>query len=124
MRDRARFAFDAVKRHVEDNSVENSEYKSYVKSFPAMILQNGFGNAMAFAFSKSFSDKKKKTWFYVLEDIINWIKNDGKQKELKKEDVEHFLDELLKKDSASYRVWQQEALALLNWTRRFAEGMI
>jgi CRISPR-associated protein Cmr5 len=89
------------------------DYKSYVKKIPMMILNNGLGATSAFIYSKSkdgnayeLIDKQIKRWFQLSEDIIVLI------------------DWIINQNSQEYRATTNEVLALFNWLKRFAEGMI
>ncbi len=126
-RERAKYAFMCVKDL--NDGVKKSEYKSYVKSFPMMILQNGFGNAIAFAYSKSKDKKGEHTsWAWVLWHLRCWLEGDTDSSNgLNSFDnkIKTFIENrILKTDSSTYRKLEKEAVALLNWLRRFAEGMI
>jgi CRISPR-associated protein Cmr5 len=82
-RSRAAYAFEKVKEikakfEKEKNNKKESklfdEYESHVKSFPIMILQNGLGNAAAFAYAKSKKDDNGNynAWAYLLWHLINY----------------------------------------------------
>jgi len=91
-----------------------SQYRSYVKGFPAMILQNGLGNALAFALAKR---AKEQAWDKLIEHISTFV--DGP------EDHAQFIKEkVLAITPMEYRLLEQQTLSLLHWLRRFAEGMI
>ncbi len=96
----------ADKYKVADN------YQSYVKKIPMMILTNGFGATFAFVYSKKKNGNaweliytQTKVWFQVPEkdELVKWI---------------------IDQDSQLYRATTNEVLALFNWLKRFADGMI
>jgi CRISPR-associated protein Cmr5 len=100
------------KQHGEKESKKQKEYKSYVKKIPMMILTNGLGATFAFVYSKK---KNGNAWELVYNQTKEWLKvpqND--------ELVKWIIDQ----DSQSYRAVTNEVLALFNWLKRFADGMI
>ena len=96
------------------------EYKSYVKKAPMMIKNNGLGATLAFILSKS-SDGN--TWSLVYQQIDEWLKRNENNYLLnnKTGDLASIIIQL---ESGQYRAVTNEVLALFNWLRRFAEGLI
>ena len=91
-------------------SKQQKEYKSYVKKIPMMILTNGLGATFAFIYSKKKKSeayeliyKQVGEWFEIEEDLVKWI---------------------IDQESPQYRATTNELLALFNWLKRFADGMI
>ncbi len=115
-RETASYAFSCV----EEVSAKPyaSLYRSYVKGFPAMILQNGLGNALAFALAKgNKGDARSKAWAHLLDHISAYVEGP--------EDPVQFIKEnVLAASPVNYRLLEQQSLSLLHWLRRFAEGMI
>lgn len=134
---RAKFAYDCV---VEAKSKLQGEailkYKSYAKKVPMLIKTNGLGPTAAFMYSKSKSDESKKDpWWLIYSQLTEWItiqeilssqeRNGSRGYTDSKTPVcQGIADDLTRVDSHEYRLATREALALLNWLRRFAEGMI
>jgi len=88
------------------------DYKSYVKKIPMMVLTNGLGATFAFVYSKKKNGNaweliynQTKVWFQVPEndELVKWI---------------------IDQESPEYRAVTNEVLALFNWLKRFADGMI
>lgn len=121
---RADFAYKAAVKGSELSKA--SEYKSYVKKLPMYIKTNGLGAAISFCFAKGNGKNAKaditKAWGLIYSQIEDWLKNHWELSELNKE--ERLMENLLKMDSPEYRATTIEVLALLNWMRRFAEGLI
>jgi CRISPR-associated protein Cmr5 len=116
---RAAFAYGAA---VEGAGLsKSSEYKAYVKKLPMYIKTNGLGAAMSFAFAKG-KGSKNNAWGLIYHQIEDWLKEDDKQL------IELYnislMKALMNSDSSAYRATTIEVLALLNWMRRFAEGLI
>lgn len=134
----------------EDFKIKKEDYRSYAKKFPIMVLTNGFSHAMAFAFSKGFEIKKEnkdserdkkekrevdkdnikvKTWGLLFFHIVKWLNpevrniNPVEAKEI----YEHcmkFMNHMLDKGADNSRFYEEEALSILNWIRRIADGRI
>lgn len=120
---RADFAYKAAKKGSELS--KSSEYKSYVKKLPMYIKTNGLGAAISFCFAKGSKNgvaDKNKAWGLIYSQIEDWLKNHWELSELNK--GERLMENLLNMESTEYRVTTIEVLALLNWMRRFAEGLI
>ncbi len=123
---RAQYAFETVRRYVEGNIQRDNklkEYRSYVKKLPAMIKVNGLGQTLAFL---AFCFAKGDQYRVLYQQISDWIKQ--KQPDLleeygEKRDME-FVEIVVAMNSNDYRVISNEVLALLDWMRRFADGMI
>ena len=120
---RSRFAYQKVEESIKKYpnvidektkklvpSKQQKEYKSYVKKIPMMILTNGLGATFAFIYSKKKKSeayeliyKQVGEWFEIEEDLVKWI---------------------IDQESPQYRATTNELLALFNWLKRFADGMI
>ena len=110
-KDRATFAYSCVIDANNDHKIKK-DYKSYVKKIPMMVLNNGLGATFAFVYSK-----KKNGNAYELIDtqIQKWFKIDEK---------EDLVKWIIEQNSSEYRATTNETLALFNWLKRFADGMI
>ncbi|MBN1182389.1 MAG: type III-B CRISPR module-associated protein Cmr5 [Bacteroidales bacterium] len=117
---RAKFAYDEVNK-----SVKVKDYKSHVKKVPMMIKTNGLGATLAFLYSKQEKDAAYKE---IGKQITDWLnEKDEKYKRYyseKAEDFQALVEQVVKINSQEYRALTIEVLALFNWLRRFAEGMI
>ncbi len=108
---RATYAFKAVQ--AVSPSLQK-EYKSSAKKLPVLIKTNGLGQSLAFI-------KKRNAYDKLYEQIGDWLqKEDDKQLVPKGELVE----QVIKLKSPVYRQATVETLALLNWIRRFVDGLI
>jgi CRISPR-associated protein Cmr5 len=118
---RAKFAYERAKAAAERKAIAK-EYKSYAKKLPMMIKNNGLGAALAFAFSKSKADDHS-SWGTLYKDIKDWLfKN--KPFLFGGSPGTDLAEAVVVLDSTSYRAVTIEVLALLNWLRRFTEGLI
>lgn len=105
---------------------KTKEYKSLVKKTPVLIKNNGLGSTYAYLFAKSQKDHLSKL---LCDQTLAWLKQDPKrliEDSLKDTDGKDrpLVEILISLDSATYRAVTNEVLALFNWLRKFAEGMI
>jgi len=125
---RSQFAYkkveEAIKKYpnVKDEKTQKSvpskqqkEYKAYVKKIPMMILSNGLGATFAFVYSK----KDKDAYGLIYKQVDEWLK----QCHIQKSDGE-LIKWIISQESPEYRAVTNEVLALFNWLKRFADGMI
>lgn len=112
---RAAFALKKVQSALKDlNGKPRKEFKAHASAFPAMIQMNGLGQAAAFYLSKS--DRHE-----VLYNILSgWLTRDG-QPYLGKADL---LDGVTSEGLPKYLVAQAEALAFLDWVKKFANAYV
>ncbi|HEU18283.1 MAG TPA: type III-B CRISPR module-associated protein Cmr5 [Deltaproteobacteria bacterium] len=99
------------------NNVDKEKLKPFSAGAPAMILQNGFGQTLAFWLAKG------KPEHVALFDILTrWfkqtdLKNFGECKQAK-----DYIQKLSTMEQRQYLSAQNEALALLEWVKRFANA--
>lgn len=116
---RASFAFNEVKAFVENNPADRTEYRSYVKKLPAMIQVNGLGQALAFY----YSNNKKKAYFEIYQSLTKWLKEKFPEA-FQQGENQTLVDVVINLDSQDYRLFTLEVMALLNWMRKFVDGMV
>jgi CRISPR-associated protein Cmr5 len=110
---RAEFALTEVKAVVTNRNVNHKEYKSYCKKFPSMVQANGLAAAVAFI------NEKQGTYKCLYDHTAKWLKQRGHCPK-----NTNLLEYACSLESAEYRVVTKEVLALFNWIRRFASGLI
>lgn len=112
---------DRIKAIAEGNDrdkIKASEYKSYASSFPAMIQMNGLGQAAAFYRSKGAGNDSKAHAYRALYDTLsNWLKRSGQPYQEK-----NLLKGITESNMQTYMLAQAEALALLDWVKKFAKA--
>ena len=100
---------------------KRGEFKSFSEGAPSMILQNGFGQALAF-----WSAKKADKHIVLIDMIMEWLsyeKDDVKNQFMKKtKDRTDFIRQLSTMDQSKYFEAQKETLALLEWVKRYANA--
>jgi CRISPR-associated protein Cmr5 len=117
----------ALKQVMENKCNKPKEFKTFCAGAPAVILQNGFGQALAFWYSKGKGSQTDK--HQVLLDIImKWLCcKDG---DVKNEFVQHcrttreMVTALSDMNQQDYLAAQGETLALLEWVKRYANALL
>lgn len=122
---RAAFAFDEVAKSVEDSAVDSKKYRSYVKKMPSLIQVNGLGQTLAFYFSKIKEDGEGRIYGEIYRTVAKWLQRQFPEhfRESTEED-HHLIKVIINLESGVYRVMTMETLALLNWMRKFADGLV
>lgn len=116
--ERAEYALNEV---LENKDKGIDKLKSFSAGAPTVILQNGFGQAMAFWLSKG-EDKHKfvfnsiKGWL-TKKSFINSANNTGKS-----EEEFEFVKRLSELEQKEYLAAQKEALLLLEWIKRYTSA--
>jgi len=133
---RAKFAYDKVLEVKRSDPKTQEKYNSYVKNAPVLILTNGLGQTLAFYLSKleKLSENTedihyeeinpdrepsgdKRAYAYLYKHISEWLA----------QTVTDGQDPLMyytRSSSLEAIRMTEEAIAMLNWLRRFAEAML
>lgn len=107
---RSKFAWDSIQGC-------NKDYVKLAKSAPALIMNNGLMQTLAF-----YQDKNKPHHQALASHLRRWImvRAGGADKD---PGFQSLMGELLKFDSRQYRQATEEALLLLRWIRQFAAAL-
>jgi len=93
------------------------DFKPFTAGLPALILQNGFGQALAFLKAKANGQDKHHHSFKIITawlvkmNILNQENNDV-----------DYLRQLSTMDQQAYLHAQKETLAMLEWLKRYANA--
>lgn len=144
---RAEFAFKCAEQgkkilnekgeEIDGEWYKDSNYKSYVKKVPVLIKTNGLGPTVTFIYSKrkkidgkeiapGKKENPKNAYDLIYKQVTKWLESEPKgllAAELKRANRE-LARVVVSIDSALYRAVTVEVLALFNWLKRFAEGLI
>lgn len=114
---RAKYAFAAVKSvsSGSDNSLKK-QYKSAAKKLPILIKTNGLGQSLAFI------KKRNEGYDKLYEQIGGWFRTKDAAHPLAQEG--ELIQKVIQLPSSTYRHVTVETLALLNWVRRFVDGLM
>lgn len=94
----------------------NEGGRAVAKKVPAQIIQNGFLGALAFAI-----ENKGIGYENTFKAILEHLKIAKRDQGLPCDGLQEFLDALCAKDADVLRAVTSEALAYLNYLRRFAK---
>jgi len=119
---RAEFALYEVLNITEKlDEKAKKDFKSFSAGAPSMILQNGFGQALAFWLSKK-TDKHLN----LFDIVMKWLSYDNgkdvKNAFASKNERKEFIKELSEMKQSKYLTAQKETLALLEWVKRYASA--
>ena len=113
---RAAFAYDCVNEISQNSNGElKKKYKSGAKKLPVLIKTNGLGQALAFINRRDVGNEKLYKMigeWLTCKQLIELGHNIG------------LVDVIISKPSDEYRRITTETLALLNWVRRFVDGLM
>lgn len=97
---------------------QNADYANLAKSAPALIMNNGLMQTLAFYESKSKNHHKA-----LSRHICAWLSLRGFSNS-KSGAFREIMSDLFNSKSADYRRATEEALALLRWIRQFASALV
>lgn len=112
--ERAAKAWKYITEDVEDQRF-GGKYGGWVKKLPALVLTNGLGQTLAYLRAKA---AKQVAAQKVYDHLSSWVMGEMGHPN------ESLLEWLMQKDSAAYRRATTEALAFINWLKRFAEAKL
>lgn len=92
------------------------KYKSLAQKMSSYILTNGLGQTLAYLKAKGKGDQRDEHEI-LYGHLSAWV-----MKEMEGEESERLLNWVMEKDSPAYRRATTEALAFINWLKRFAEA--
>ena len=119
---RSDFALEQLKNTFSNggNLTIKKELANFIVGAPTMILQNGFGQTMAFLLSKckGKTDKKDKH-FFTFRTIARWSERVNEKVPSEKS---AFFEAVSSLEQADYLKLQEEALKMLQWLKRYARA--
>ena len=111
---RAQFAWDCAK---EGTALAGDEYRNLAKAAPALIMNNGLMQTLAF-----YQDKGKPQHMALAGHLRRWImKRAGGNGQ--DPGFQPMMDVLLRAQPDQYRRATDEALLILRWIRQFAAAL-
>lgn len=118
--ERAVFAWDKVSQ--VENSMRDA-YATAVKKCSARIMTNGLGQTLAFLKGEQGAEKRLyehlNEWLCQKAKTIVWRRDDGQECAASDEVVKR----VVQVSSVIYRQATQEALAALNWFKRYVDAI-
>jgi len=115
---RAEFALEKIANIPAE---KKDRFKPFSAGAPSMILQNGFGQALAFWIAKGKDEHT--AMFNIVKEWLSYKHNDVHNRFVK-ETTSHreFLEAISGMEQSEYITAQKETLALLEWVKRFANA--
>ncbi len=98
-----------------------ASYRSYVESLPATIVMNGLGQACATVLARaSGTSPREQAYRLLYGHVQDWLcRSEGVYSE-----EESLIDAIVKNDQRKYIHAQAEALAYLDWLKKFAQAFL
>lgn len=118
---RAQMAWEHVQSVKTAAKSEPKRYGSTVHGLPALIRNAGLSQALHFVLSRKHEESKR-----VLKHLAAQLKRVDAKIDTEREDdgVDGLLDSVRKADLGMYLRLTQEALACVNWYKRFVQGVL
>lgn len=115
---RARHALDKMRGIQRDYPEEvQQKFVSYVESLPATILANGLGQAAATLLAQAKGDERD-AHYLLYQALQDWLCRNDPQAPYRGETK--LMDAIVNHDRTTYLRAQAEALAWLEWLKKFA----
>jgi CRISPR-associated protein Cmr5 len=117
---RSRFALDQLERFTAGGQRVSEELANFVVGTPTMILQNGFGQTMAYLLStcKGNYDPNEKHYF-TFRAIARW--SERQNANISSNECT-FFGSVAGLSQQEYLTLQEEALKMLQWLKRYARA--
>ncbi|MGI9951585.1 type III-B CRISPR module-associated protein Cmr5 [Moorellaceae bacterium AZ2] len=117
---RARDALNKI-RNIQRNYPEDIQQKfvSYVESLPAAILTNGLGQAAATLLAQA-KGNERDAHYILYQDLQDWLCRDDPEGWAPYRGETDLMAAIVSYDRTAYLRAQAEALAWLEWLKKFA----
>lgn len=116
---RASFALKAVEGFQQLDKTRQAELRRYITQLPALIHMNGLGQALAFFRSKGQHSAHEEVYLCLGQWLCQ--EPDGRVFDGKEPDL---LKAITSTDLFNYMAAQNEALAVLEWLKKFAVALL
>jgi CRISPR-associated protein Cmr5 len=107
---RSEFALEGVKTFPGDRD----KFKKLAAGLPAMILQNGFGQTLAFLLAKG-----KGEHIQAFDLMIRWLEN---RRVINDRDRGKAMESISIMSQKDYLYAQEEAMQVVEWVKRYANA--
>lgn len=119
---RAHHALDRVRTVEHKCSAETQQrFVSYVESLPAAVLANGLGQAAATLLAQA-KGNERDAHYLLYRALQDWLCRDDPQAPYKGE--ADLMSAIVNHDRTTYLRAQAEALAWLEWLKKFAAAFL
>lgn len=126
-RQRADDALQKVRALQNGDDDAYGNYVSFVKALPAVILQNGLGQALATELASSGTDNAtKKGHKFLFAHVNQWLGRDNETAPFPAacDAQTGILQALMSGEQKQYLLAQHEALAYVSWLKKFAVALL
>ena len=124
--ERAEFALKKIQAILEGTDpIHKAEVRRYLNNLPALIRMNGLGQALAFLLTKKKKKPEDKDTAHdaIYRMVGTWLCDASSKGRIFSEDAD-VLTSITQSDMAHYMAAQNEALALLQWLKKFAVALL
>ncbi len=116
---RAKFALEKIQQ-LSQQQGKAKEAALYIRRLPALTFGNGLGQALAFLLAKA-EGKKDNPARYVYDIVSDWI---IRERKIYPENGTDLLESMMNNNRDKYMIAQEEAWALLDWLKKFADALL
>ncbi len=117
---RAAFALEQLEEHLSNLPANQcAEFGTFTAGVPAMILQNGFGQTLAFMLAKA-GGKETDKHHIAYAIITGWLCNRQYLQGNNPIEILRYINQQM--SQADYLQAQRETLDLFEWVKRFANA--
>ncbi len=124
---RAKYALDFIEKiEVEKDEKLSKEIRSRANELPAMIHNNGLGQAVAFYKSKSNDNEENgqdNAYEKMYQLLSDWL-CEADNGDIYTSNNRELLENIINNDMKLYQMAQIESLALLKWVKKFARAYL
>lgn len=118
--ERAEFALGKIQGLAAGSESVQIEVRRYVNGLPALIRMNGLGQALAFYHMQG----RDSTHELIYRIVGDWLCNPASKGRVFLEGDGDVLAAITRSDIHAYMAAQNEALALLEWLKKFALALL
>jgi CRISPR-associated protein Cmr5 len=116
---RAKFALEKIQQ-LSQQQGKAKEAALYIRRLPTLTFSNGLGQTLAFLLAKA-EGKKDNPARYVYDIVSDWLIG---EREIYPENGTDLLKSMMNHNREKYMIAQEEAWALLNWLKKFADAFL
>lgn len=119
---RAKHALAQIKmaeQKYQGDKEQREKFVSYAENMPASILINGLGQAVATLRAQA-KDNQDDPYMSVFNAVQDWLCRDDAEAPYRSRTSPDLMKAIIEGDRANYLLAQAEALAYLEWYKKFA----
>ncbi|MDD2466501.1 MAG: type III-B CRISPR module-associated protein Cmr5 [Desulfobulbus sp.] len=121
---RAVFAMKFIEEEKKKDKKEKDKMLTHIRKTPVRILQNGLGQTLAFLLADAGGDSNKPSdrLYKQLQDWLCGTEQDDRP--CRVYTATNLIGQIMSGDRNQYMRAEQEAVALLNWMKKFADAWL